>query len=348
MTVRKPTIPEAMIAKWQRVVDLTADIVDVPASLVMKTDPPDHTVLVSSTTDGNPYEVGQSFELSSTLYCYAVLQNRDELLVRDAHSDPDWNDNQDLEHGMSFYIGYPLVWPDGTLFGTICVLDEKDNEKAVLYRELLKEFRRVIEADLALLIEVARRERLERRLQDGLEELEQRVAGRTRELTEVNQGLRQEILSRKKAESALLRHERELEEANTALRVLLSNLESSRLELEEQVLRQIKGLILPHVAKLRQGIGDREPDRSYLDLVEGNLQKITSSFANKLVVAFESLTPTEIEIAQMVMNGQTTKQIAKALSRETSTIDFHRNNIRRKLGLDGRGVNLRSHLLSLP
>lgn len=49
----------------------------------------------------------------------------------------------------------------------------------------------------------------------------------------------------------------------------------------------------------------------------------------------------------MVMNGQTTKDIAKALSRETSTIDFHRNNIRRKLGLDAR-VNLRSHLLSLP
>lgn len=348
VTVRKPNIPEAMIAKWQRVVDLTADIVDVPSSLVMKTDPPDHSVLVSSTTDGNPYEVGQSFELNSKLCCYSVLQNCDELLVRDAHSDPDWSDNQDLEHGMSFYVGYPLVWPDGTLFGTICVLDKRDNKKALLYRELLMEFRRVIEGDLALVIEVATRQRLEHQLQDSLEELERRVANRTRELTEVNQGLRQEILSRKKAETALRQRERELEEANTALRVLLSNLESSRLDFEEQILRQIKGLILPHVAKLRQAIGEQEPNRSYLDLVETNLQKITSSFADKLVVAFESLTPTEIEIAQLVMNGQTTKDIAKALSRETSTIDFHRNNIRKKLGIGSRSVNLRSHLLSLP
>lgn len=347
MIVHKPIIPAATIAKWQRVVDLTANIVDVPASLVMKTDPPDHEVLVASKSEGNPYEVGQSFELNRGLYCYSVLQNCDELVVRDAYADPEWSDNQDLEHGMSFYIGYPLVWPDGTLFGTICVLDEHDNEKARLHRDLLKEFRRVIEGDLALLIEISRREQAERQLQISLDELEQRVAERTRELTVLNEGLRQEILCRKKAENELRQRERELEDANAALRVLLSKLESSRHEFEEQTLRQIKGLILPHVAKLRQNIGDQQPDRSFIDLVEANLQKITSSFANSLVVALENLTPTEIEIAQMVLNGQTTKDIAKALSRETSTIDFHRNNIRKKLGIESRAVNLRSHLLSL-
>ncbi|MGI9414833.1 MAG: LuxR C-terminal-related transcriptional regulator [Hyphomicrobiales bacterium] len=319
MALRKPTIPEDMIAKWQRVVDLAADIARVPASLVMKTEPPDHAVLVASKGDVNPYQVGQSFELNSKLYCYAVLENRDELVVRDAFTDPDWNDNQDLEHGMSFYVGYPLAWPDGTLFGTICVLDERDNREALLYLELLQEFRRVIEGDLSLLIEVARRERAESALHETLDGLERRVAKRTGEL----------------------------EEANTALRVLLTNLETSRQEFEEQILRQIKGLILPHVARLRQNIGDSEPDRSHLELVEANLQKVTSSFAGKLVVAFETLTPTETEIAQMVMNGQTTKNIARALSRETSTIDFHRNNIRKKLGIDNRGVNLRSHLLSI-
>ena len=347
MSVHKPDIPETMIAKWQRVVDLTADIVDVPASLVMKTDAPDHAVFVSSRGGENPYDVGQTFELNSKLYCYSVLEKCDELIVRDADADPDWCDNQDLEHGMSFYIGYPLVWPDGTLFGTICVLDKKDNEGAIGHRELLKEFRRVIEADLALLAEMAKRLEVEHQLQVTLEELEQRVARRTSELTEVNEGLRQEIASRKAAESALRLREQELEEANTALRVLLSNLESTRVEFEGQILRQIKGLILPHVAKLRQNICDKEPDRSYLNLVESNLQKITSSFASSLVGVFENLTPTEIEIAQMVMSGQSTKDIANVLSREKSTIDFHRNNIRKKLGIEGHRVNLRSHLLSL-
>ncbi len=317
-TVR-PNIPQAMMAKWQRVVDLSSELMDAPASLVMRTDPPDHAVLVSSAGEGNPYRVGQSFELNPKLYCYSVLERCDELIVRDAHSDPEWSDNQDLEHGMAFYVGYPLVWPDGALFGTICVLDRHDNEKALACRELLKAFREVIEGDLELLAEAARRQDVENELHVTLEHLEQRVANRTRQL----------------------------EEANTALRVLLSNVEASRAESEEKILRQIKGLVLPHIAKLRAALGESDPSSVYLDLIEANLEQITSSFAGQLVTAFETLTPTEAEIAQMVLNGQTTKDIARALSRETSTIDFHRNNIRKKLGIEQRKVNLRQHLLSL-
>ncbi|QPC43082.1 GAF domain-containing protein [Kaustia mangrovi] len=347
MSDDKPDIPEAMLAKWQRVVDLAADLVEVPASLVMRTQPPDHSVLVSSRSAGNPYSPGQSFELNERLYCYAVLRDARALVVRDAHADPDWDDNQDLAHGMSFYVGYPLAWPDGALFGTICVLDRQDNEKARRCRELLEAFRGVVETDLALLVEMDRRARAEAALTDTLETLEARVAERTRALTVANDGLRQEIASRQRAEQALLRREHELEEANTALRVLLSNMEESRHAFEEQILRQIKGLVLPHLARLRQAVGENEPARSYLGLAETNLEQITSSFADRLVTAFEGLTPMEAEIAQMVMNGQTTKDIARALSRETSTIEFHRNNIRRKLGIGSRRTNLRRYLLSL-
>ena len=81
--------------------------------------------------------------------------------------------------------------------------------------------------------------------------------------------------------------------------------------------------------------------------MEANLKQVTSSFANRLADVMKSLTPAEAEIALMVINGQSTKDIARALSRDKSTIDFHRNNIRKKLGLRHRGVNLRSHLLSL-
>ena len=58
---------------------------------------------------------------------------------------------------MTFYIGYPLKWPDGTIFGTICVLDSRRNKRAVLFREGLQEFARVIEADLELFTEINRR-----------------------------------------------------------------------------------------------------------------------------------------------------------------------------------------------
>lgn len=347
MNGRKPHIPESMLTQWQRAVDVAARTIEVPACLVMRTEPPHHAVLVSSKSPGNPYRTGEAFELNSKLYCYMVLQDRRELLVRDAHSDPCWDDNQDLEHGMSFYIGYPLAWPDGALFGTICVLDLQENERAIRRRELLLEFGRLIEADLALLSEVAERRRLERELQASLEELEARVASRTAALTQANASLRAEIRSRKKVETAVRRRECQLQEANTALRVLLANVGSSRHDLEQQMRAHIRDLVLPHLAKLGTRIGEHHPGRCHLDLAEVNLEKITSPLAGKLLDVFARLTPTEIEVAQLVMQGRTTKAIAKALLRETSTIDFHRNNIRKKLGVEGRERTLRTHLLAL-
>jgi len=307
----KPVIPDTLVAKWQRIVDVAARIVDVPSCLVMRTDPPDHSVLVSSAGADNPYEVGQSFELNESLYCHSVLTRRDELVVRDARAESDWCDNQDLEHGMSFCMGYPLGWPDGILFGTICVLDRRDNPQALLHRDLLKEFCGLVEGDLALLCEIAERRRLER-------ELEARVAERTIEL----------------------------QETNTALRVLLGQMESSRLALEDNILRQIKGLVLPHIAGLRAAKSTVRA-MALTDVLEENLLRITSDLANRLTTAFQGLTPTETEIAQMVIAGKTTKDIAAALSREKSTVDFHRNNIRRKLGIKSRKDTLRSYLLSL-
>ncbi len=336
MTQSRPDIPQRIFDKWQRVIDLAAEMVQVPSGLIMKTDFPEHAVLLSSRTEGNPYTVGQQFELNEKLYCHNVLTNKepnptelpgrkklychnvltnkDELVVRDAHVDPAWCDNEDLKHGMSFYMGYPLVWPDGRLFGTICVLDAKDNAYAAKHRSLIREHGELIENDLALLEEIARRKVLESELQDHLENLEIRVSERIREL----------------------------EDANAALSVLLGKLETSRQEFEEDILRQITGLVLPHMAKLKLRLAGQNSELALLDLADENLKQVTSSFANRLASALEVLTPTEVEIAQLVMNGQTTKDIARTLSCDKSTIDFHRNNIRRKLGLTSRAVNLRS------
>ena len=319
MRVQKPAIPEATLSKWQRIVDIAARIAEVPSGLVMKTDPPDHSVLATSNTDGNPYAVGTSFELNSKLYCHSVLERYDELVVRDARADPRWADNQDMEHGMSFYVGHPLQWPDGELFGTICVLDRHGGNKALLHRDLLVEFRHMIEGDLALLVEIAARKRLEKDLHASVALLEARVSLRTRELTE----------------------------ANTALRVLLSQVELSRLERDDDIMRQIKGLVLPLIDNLRNARPGTPAHGALVDVLEANLKQITSSFADRLTAVFASLTPTEVEIAELVMVGKSSKEIARTLSRERSTIDFHRNNIRKKLNLGHRSQNLRSYFLSL-
>ena len=318
MTTDLPEIPSPTTASWQRVVDLVAQLAQVPAALIMRTDFPKHSVLVSSRTQGNPYGVGREYELNDSLYCHGVFENDGELVVEDALRDPDWADNADLDHGMSFYIGYPLKWPGGELFGTICVLDRHRNEQALVFREGLQAFAGVVESNLRSLVEIAERRRLEAALQQSLDELESRVAKRTRDL----------------------------EEANTALRVLIANAERSKRDHDDQILRQITTMVVPHLSNLRRILDSDSAAGECLDLVESSLESVTSSLSSKIATAFAPLTATEVEIAQLIMRGKTTKEIARTLARAKTTIDFHRANIRTKLGLKRR-ENLRAYLRSI-
>lgn len=319
MTHIKPQITPSTLEKWQRVVNLIAELANVPATLIMNTNGQKHSVFVTSDTKGNPYETGCTFDLHDKLYCYGVIDSDDELVVEDARTDPRWSDNEDLKFDMSFYIGYPLKWPDGDIFGTICVLDKRSNKRALMFRKGLQEFCKVIEDDLAMLQEVDMRKSAQSELQKTLESREVTITNRTKDL----------------------------EDANTALRVLLENVETSKNEVEAQILRQIKGLVLPHISKLRHLDAEHDLQSNYLELIETNLRNITSSLSSQIAETLEALTPTEIEITQMIMLGRSTKEIANILSRGTSTVDFHRNNIRQKLGLRDRRKNLRQHLMSL-
>jgi PAS domain S-box-containing protein len=83
-----------------------------------------------------------------------VMKTRKPLLVPDALADEEWKSNPDIKLGMISYLGFPLSWPDGEIFGTICVLDNKENEYSELYRKLLLQYRDVVQADLRSLATV--------------------------------------------------------------------------------------------------------------------------------------------------------------------------------------------------
>lgn len=59
------------------------------------------------------------------------------------------------------------------------------------------------------------------------------------------------------------------------------------------------------------------------------------------------MTPQEIQVASLVKDGRTSKDIAKILDVSEATINFHRKNLRDKLGLKGKQANLRSYLLTI-
>lgn len=146
------SIPNDVLEKWQTVVDNMAEVMGVPAGLIMRTDGEDIAVVVSSRTPGNPYHVGESERLAgSGLYCEAVIASGADLMVADALADPAWRNNPDVPRGMVSYLGFPIFWPNKKPFGTICVLARRNNVYSETYRRLVGQFRDLIQHYLALI-----------------------------------------------------------------------------------------------------------------------------------------------------------------------------------------------------
>ena len=133
-TLETIQVPAQITEKWQEIIDLLAEVLHVPSALIMKVEPPNIRVFVRSESEGNPYERDERASLNTGLYCETVMKTRQLLLVPDALADQKWNANPDIKLGMISYMGVPVPWPNGDIFGTICVLDARRNEYSELYR----------------------------------------------------------------------------------------------------------------------------------------------------------------------------------------------------------------------
>lgn len=148
-----PEIHSEIITKWQSLIDIAAKIANVPSGLIMKLNEKTIEVFLMSQTEGNPYEVGEEAELIYGLYCETVVGTQKKLLVPDATKSSVWKDNNpDIDLNMISYLGFPINWPNGEVFGTICLLDNKENHYNENYAEMLFHLKQHIDTDLKLLI----------------------------------------------------------------------------------------------------------------------------------------------------------------------------------------------------
>jgi PAS domain S-box-containing protein len=232
------------------------------------------------------------------------------------------------------------------------VIDAQNNEKWIEGIGTKIPFRGKT-ADFVTLRDITHRKKFENELQTAKEMLERGVRERTAELMVKNRQLTDEIEERKKAEKALKKREHELalqsrylEDSNSALKVLLQKMEDQATELHGDILNNVKNLIMPYIEKLRQcqSVSDQ---MLYLEIIEENLKNIISPFFRNITTHYLNLTPKEIQVANLVRDGKTTKDIAKLMNLSARSIDFHRDNIRKKLGLKNKKANLQSFLSSL-
>ncbi|MFZ0485272.1 MAG: PAS domain S-box protein [Desulfobacterales bacterium] len=212
---------------------------------------------------------------------------------------------------------------------------------------------RILKGALFVIHDVTDRKEMEKKLLKAREELEQRVEEHTAELVSANKQLKQEAIEREIAKKELKKREQklelqtgELEEINTALRVLLEKRNEDKIEIEDRVLLNINEMILPYLEKLRKS-SLNVLQKSYVDILESNLNEITSQFYQKMSSNYYHLTPKEIQIAGLIKQGKTTKEIAELIQSSPRAIEFHRNNLRKKFGLTNTKTNLMTHLLTL-
>jgi len=165
-----------------------------------------------------------------------------------------------------------------------------------------------------------------------------------------------DITRLKKTQIELQRHENELkiqgenlEETNAALRVLLKrrdqDKELDKKELEEKILSNIKETIMPTIMKLKRELDGKK--KSYVDMLELNLKDIASPFSRSLSFKYLNLTPTELQVANFIKQGMRTKEIADFMNLSPKTIEGHRKNMRKKLGIANSKINLRTQLLAI-
>jgi DNA-binding CsgD family transcriptional regulator len=135
-----------------------------------------------------------------------------------------------------------------------------------------------------------------------------------------------------------------LQEANTALRLILARIEQEKQEIYQDIKINVDKILMPILDTLALQLPLSQ--KKYIEMLQTNLEEITSPFISKLSLSYHSMTPTEIAICNMIRNGMRTKEIAEMRSVSEATINRHREKIRRKLKITNQDVNLASFLQS--
>jgi PAS domain S-box-containing protein len=166
-------------------------------------------------------------------------------------------------------------------------------------------------------------------------------------------GIARDITERKRHLAELEAKENELkiknkslEDANTALNIIMKKVEENRHAHEDTLRNNLNKVVMPYLEKAKEKARDKA-SQDHLRLLEESLNSIFAPFAHDLAPSFPNLTSTEIDVANFIMQGKRTKEIADVLNVTSKAVEVHRNNLRRKFGITNQKTGLRTHLLAL-
>jgi signal transduction histidine kinase/ActR/RegA family two-component response regulator len=147
--INNTAIPEHVLERWQKFVNTIAAMAAAPSAMINRLDPPYLEVFRSNVGSENPFPSGTRMPLEG-IYCESAARTQNRVQVTDARKSPQWADSPTAKAGIYAYLGYPLLWPDGNVFGTLCIVDTKEHCWGADTDDLLLTFKEAIETYLAL------------------------------------------------------------------------------------------------------------------------------------------------------------------------------------------------------
>lgn len=139
-----------------------------------------------------------------------------------------------------------------------------------------------------------------------------------------------------------------LKTQNDILKTYLTQKEHEKNTLENNISLNVRKLVKPIINEMKGHFPAESAEIQMISFLESLLEKIVEPFMSNITNAAGNFTTREIEIMQMIKQGKPSKEIASLLYVSEKTVAFHRGNIRKKLGMGGKHVNLRAYLLQKP
>ncbi len=170
LETRRADIPVQIVGIWQQIVDTVSELLSVPSVMINRLEPPELEVFRTNTSPTNPFSSGGRMPMAG-LYCEAAARRRRHLQVNDARKEPEWAESPTAKAGIFAYLGFPVFWPDGKVFGTLCAVDTKENAWVAPSENLIRTFKQAVEAHLALVVTLEELDQKNQKLERTLSEV---------------------------------------------------------------------------------------------------------------------------------------------------------------------------------
>ncbi|MFW5890786.1 MAG: GAF domain-containing SpoIIE family protein phosphatase [bacterium] len=177
-------IEKSFDTSWNRIINILGEVFNTEVALINSVEGLELEVLKTKPSRGNPFTKNEIYDLTS-VYCDKVVKGKKGLEINNATADRGWDNYKGIDYGLISYLGYPIFNPQGEVVGTICVEDKKERYFEETEKELLLQFKEVIENQLQ---QIDLTKKLEDNLEKGRKLHKQTLPARMPEIDNISFG----------------------------------------------------------------------------------------------------------------------------------------------------------------